>query len=143
MRRLRILSLAVVVLAGLFAGACGDGLPSPSAFAGSSGPSSSAGCDSCGMVVNGVAPTVTVDATDALVFSPKAVSIKVGDVVEWKNTGISTHSVTFNTDSAITKAILSGGQTWEVKFTKAGSFPYVCTFHQALGMVGTVTVAAG
>ncbi len=142
MSRLRLLSVIVVVLAGLTAAACGDGLPSPSAGVSSSG-TSSGGCDNCGVVVNGATPTVTVAANDQLAFSPKTVSIKVGDVVKWVNTGITTHSVTFNSDSAITKNILSAGQTWEVKFTKAGSFPYVCTFHQALGMVGTVIVAAG
>jgi plastocyanin len=34
---------------------------------------------------------------------------------------------------------MSGGDKWLAKFTKAGSYKYVCTFH-APGMAGTITV---
>jgi plastocyanin len=137
--------LAACLAGGLAAAACGDGLPSPSAAPGGGGGTSSSGssCTSCGTVVHGVTPTVVVDATDGDVFSPQTVSVKVGDVVEWKNTGIQTHTVTFGSDQAISDANLAAGQSWEVKFTQAGSFGYVCVIHQALGMVGTVNVSAG
>ncbi|MGA8015110.1 MAG: plastocyanin/azurin family copper-binding protein [Candidatus Dormiibacterota bacterium] len=85
---------------------------------------------------------MVVDATDQDVFSPETVTIKVGQVVEWKNTGIQTHSVTFTSDSGISDALLTSGKTWEIKFTKAGSFAYECTFHVTLGMIGTVVVTS-
>ncbi len=122
--------------------------PSPSATSSpsatpSSGPPVKGGpCNGCGTVANGSTPAAVVDATDQDVFSPETVTIKVGQVVEWKNTGIQSHSVTFTSDSAISEALLSSGKTWEIKFTKAGSFAYECTFHVALGMIGTVVVTS-
>lgn len=144
MSGLRFLGLALAVAAGLAAAGCGDGLPSPSASVAPSGSStgSKTACNQCGTVVQGVTPTVTVDASDQDVFSPKTAHIKVGDVVEWKNTGVQTHSVTFDADPSITKATLNGGQTFEVKFTKAGNFYYYCTFHLSLGMTGYIDVAS-
>jgi plastocyanin len=145
MRRTRLAALALAAAASVTLAACGDGLPSPSPGTGG-GPSSSStatSCTSCGTVVSGVTPTVVVQANDQLKFVPQTVSISVGDVVEWRNVGTVLHSVTFQNDSAISDANLNGGQTFEVRFTQPGSFPYVCVYHQSLGMIGTVTVAGG
>jgi plastocyanin len=123
--------------------------PSPSATPSASptasgSPGSTGGpCNSCGTVVTGVTPTVVVDANDQLRFVPQTVSVKVGDVVEWKNVGTVLHSVTFQSDQQISDATLGRGQSFEVKFTQAGSFAYVCVYHQSLGMIGTVDVSAG
>jgi len=35
---------------------------------------------------------------------------------------------------------LNNGQSFSFTFTQKGTFPYFCTFHSAMGMVGTVTV---
>jgi plastocyanin len=145
MTKLRTLGLILAVAAGLAAAGCGDGLPTPSASTSGGGTSTGGGgvsCSQCGTVVSGAAPTVTVDATDQDQFSPKTAHIKVGDVIEWKNTGVQTHSVTFDSDPAITRATLNGGETFEVKFTKAGNFYYYCTFHLSLGMTGYIDVAS-
>ncbi len=99
-------------------------------------------CNSCGTKVTGATPAATVDATDQDVFAPETVTVKVGDVVEWKDTGVQSHTVTFSGDSAINDSLLKSGDTWEIRFTKAGSFHYVCLFHEALGMVGTVIVSS-
>jgi plastocyanin len=142
MSRLRFLGLILALAAGLAAAGCGDGLPSPSASAAGHNTTSVGSCNQCGTVVNGATPTVTVDASDQDAFSPKTANIKVGDIVEWKNTGVQTHSVTFDSDPSITAATLNGGQTFEVKFTKAGNFYYYCTFHLSLGMTGYIDVAS-
>ena len=92
-----------------------------------------------GTLVNGGTAAQVVDATGSLTFSPATISIKVGDVVEWKNVGSVTHTVTFDTDNSISTSNLAPGATFEVKFTKAGSFPYACTIHP--GMDGTVKVS--
>ncbi len=115
---------------------------SPSATPSSGPPVKGGPCNSCGTVANGSTAAMVVDATDQDVFSPETVTIKVGQVVEWKNTGIQTHSVTFTSDSGISDALLTSGKTWEIKFTKAGSFAYECTFHVTLGMIGTVVVTS-
>ncbi|HYA01022.1 MAG TPA: plastocyanin/azurin family copper-binding protein [Candidatus Binatia bacterium] len=122
----------------------GSTSPSPRAAAAASSPAGpTTPCTSCGSVANGSPATVTVDATDDDVFSPQVVSIKVGQVVEWKDIGSQAHTVTFPSDGAISDNVLSSGQTWEVKFTKAGNFYYQCNFHIALGMTGTVEVTSG
>ena len=134
-RRFRLAGLALVVLAGLAAAACGDGLPSPPPGGGGG---SSAVTDFGAVVSSGTAAQV-VDATDSLKFSPATISVKVGDIVEWKNVSSVTHTVTFATDNAISTSNLAPGATFEVKFTKAGSFPYACVIHP--GMDGTVKVS--
>jgi hypothetical protein len=37
---------------------------------------------------------------------------------------------------------LPGGTTFALTFTKAGSYDYVCSTHQPLGMEGNITVVA-
>jgi plastocyanin len=79
-----------------------------------------------------------VSATDALKFDPSATSAKVGDVIQWTNTGTVAHNVTFD-DPTLTSTTLNPGNTWEVKITVAGTYAYHCTFHP--GMTGQLTVA--
>jgi plastocyanin len=112
--------------------------PSPTPPAGPVTP-----CTSCGTVASGSQPATTVDATDQDVFKPQTVTITVGQVVQWKNTGTQPHTVTFPKDAAISDNLLSSGQTFEVKFTQVGNFYYQCSFHLSLGMTGTVNVVAG
>jgi plastocyanin len=83
----------------------------------------------------------TVDATDDLVFVPASTTASVGDVVEFKNTGTVAHTVTFqdNNDGCLSDAMLNPGSTWEVKFTAAGTYNYLCTIH-APNMKGEITV---
>ncbi|MEO8898633.1 MAG: plastocyanin/azurin family copper-binding protein [Candidatus Dormibacter sp.] len=83
-------------------------------------------------------PTAKVSLTDALKFDPAATRAKVGDVIQWTNTGTTAHNVTF-TDPTLTSGTLNKADTWEVKITVAGSYAYHCTFHP--GMDGQLTVA--
>ena len=86
--------------------------------------------------------TVTVDATDGLVFVPAAATARIGDVIEFKNTGSVAHTVTFQdgNDGCLTDATLAPGATWEIKFTAAGTYNYLCTIH-APNMKGEITVS--
>jgi plastocyanin len=36
---------------------------------------------------------------------------------------------------------LNAGETFSLRFDKAGTFDFVCTFHQSQGMEGTITVS--
>jgi plastocyanin len=88
-------------------------------------------------------------------FVPATVNCKVGDTVNWTNPGIITHSVTFDPAQAATKenvvlpagaaAFDSGnmeeGATFSHSFTVKGTYKYVCKFHEAMGMTGTVIVS--
>lgn len=78
-----------------------------------------------------------VSATADLKFDPAATSAKVGDVIQWTNTGNVAHNVTF-TDPTLTSGTLNQGDTWQVKFSVAGTYSYHCTFHP--GMNGQITV---
>jgi plastocyanin len=85
----------------------------------------------------------TIQATDNLVFVPASTSTSVGDVVEFKNVGTVAHTVTFQdaNDGCLSDAMLNPGSTWEVKFTAAGTYNYLCTIH-APNMKGEITVTS-
>jgi plastocyanin len=90
-------------------------------------------------VSQGGSPGSTVDATDNLAFSPQTVTVNVGQVVQWKNTGQIAHTVTFSgAQSCLTDDQLGGGSTWDVTFNQAGTFAFKCTIHPQ--MTGVVTV---
>jgi len=91
----------------------------------------------------GYAPsTATITASGALVvaadfsFTPQVVTIKQGQYVSWKNTGVP-HTST--SDNALWNTNLTPGQTsGPVYFGTVGSFTYHCSIHPS--MTGTVTV---
>lgn len=94
-------------------------------------------------------------------FVRPKVTVHVGDEVVFSNTGMGApHTVTFGTEPA-NIFVLSGtpgdfsggdlnsgimppapapGSTFTVKFTKAGTYKYICALHDFMGMVGQVRV---
>ncbi len=98
--------------------------------------------------LSGLGATTNVKIVD-FAFQPADVTIKVGDTVKWTNTGSSEHTTTSGTttggarhpDGLWDSGSLRTGQTFSHTFTKAGAFPYYCSFHFT-SMVGTVTVQA-
>lgn len=93
--------------------------------------------------VSGQAATVSVSETDALKFEPSSATAKVGDVIEWTNSGSALHNVTFDSQQVPSSDTQNGGDKFELKFSKPGTYHYVCTFHVAAGMQGTITVTGG
>ena len=79
-----------------------------------------------------------VDATDDDIFNPENLSVGVGDVVQWTNVGSTPHTVTFSDPVIQNKDFFDGGQTFSVTFSQAGTFSYLCRFHD--GMIGVITV---
>jgi len=97
-------------------------------------------------------------------FVPQAVNVNVGDSVTWTSAVHEPHTITFGPPPAgdpltappVIPAAFDGSgpansaligigypaQTFTLKFTKAGSYNYICLLHAAQGMVGTVNVAA-
>ena len=94
-------------------------------------------------LVSGVPAGVNVGETDALKFEPATVTAKVGDVIEWKNNGVLVHNVVFDNQAVPSSDPMNQGDTFEVKFTKPGTYTYLCKFHEANNMRGTVTVSGG
>lgn len=108
------------------------------------------------------------DRISILRFISSTLKVQVGDTVEWSNgdTNGEPHSVSFGPEpQGPTAAAPAGGTTYNgtggfvssglfvgppipaphsysLKFTKAGTFPYICVLHDIVGMKGTITVAA-
>lgn len=93
--------------------------------------------------VSGVPGNVNVGETDELKFVPASATAKVGDVIQWKNDGTALHNVVFDNQLLPSSDPMNQGDTFEVKFTQAGTYTYVCKFHEAQNMRGTITVTGG
>jgi hypothetical protein len=74
-------------------------------------------------------------------FTPRAVVVHTGDSLRIANISNSPH--TFTIASKGIDVVNSPGQAKTITIQlKAGSYPFVCTFHQSLGMTGTLIVSA-
>jgi plastocyanin len=135
MTHLRTLAAGVGVCGAIALFSCGNGPPG----GGSSGPP--AACNGSSAVSSLGTPTKNIQANDSLLFVPDSLSVAVGDIVEFKNVGQQTHTVTFqdNNDACLTDNILAPAATWEVKFTQPGTYNYLCTIH-APNMKGVIKV---
>jgi len=98
------------------------------------------------------AAVVTVGAGGLTVYSPKTITITVGDVVQW-TWAASFHTVTSGTFPNPDNRFCSpdnldcpgvhtsdAGAIYEHQFGTAGTFTYFCEIHGGFGMTGTVVV---
>jgi plastocyanin len=130
--RYRRFAFGVLAIAVALISACGNGPPSAS---GSGGPAVDVGTSGAKLG----SPDVKVEANDNLAFSPTSSAAKVDQIVQWTNVGSQTHNITFSGDAVgVSDTTLNGGDVWQVKFTKAGTYSYQCTIHS--GMSGTIAV---
>jgi LPXTG-motif cell wall-anchored protein len=90
-------------------------------------------------VVARAAASTTVTIED-FAFSPKSVTIDVGDTVTWNNTDDVAHSATAE-DGSFDTGTFGKGNSRSATFDAAGTFQYICTPHPF--MKGTVNVNAG
>ena len=84
--------------------------------------------------------TVTVKVS-SFQFTPKTVTVAVGTTVEWANSG-GRHTVEAD-DGSFKSETLGEGAKFSHTFSKAGKYPYHCSFHGDKGgkdMAGTVIV---
>jgi plastocyanin len=61
-------------------------------------------------------------------YHPDAVTVHVGDTVQWKNADIVPHTVTTE-DKSFNSGSIAPGATWKLAAKKAGTFLYRCTPH--------------
>ncbi|MGC1678142.1 MAG: plastocyanin/azurin family copper-binding protein [Candidatus Binataceae bacterium] len=99
-------------------------------------------------------PVVIKMADTPAVYEPARVTVKVGEPVQWINTGKSVHSVTLVPDDAqnpkdasepsgaktFDSGFMPPGGTFSYTFTMPGTYHYFCVPHEKAGMVGVVTV---
>jgi plastocyanin len=72
-------------------------------------------------------------------FSPKAITVHVGDTVRWVNKSSASEGHTVTGDG-LDSGTLHQGDDYSFKFSKAGTYSYVCAFHS--NMKGKVKVLA-
>lgn len=87
------------------------------------------------------AATKTVTLTADNKFAPGAVTVAVGDSVTFVWDG-GFHDVVFADGTSSGAPVGDVGTSYTRTFAAAGSYAYVCTVHEALGMKGSVTVQA-
>jgi plastocyanin len=70
-------------------------------------------------------------------FSPMAITVHAGGTVTWKNLDGEPHTVV-SADGMFRSAALDQNDTFTFKFTKPGTYKYVCSIHPK--MMATVLV---
>ena len=87
-------------------------------------------------------------------FTPATVTIKTGQLVEWRNSSPITHSVSFDPKAAanpgdvalptgvqpFASGDIAAGNVYVHTFAAPGTYRYFCTHHEGSGMIGTVIV---
>jgi plastocyanin len=76
-------------------------------------------------------------------FSPRSASVTVGGKVTWRWRGSNPHNVKFRKVPRGASKRGKGTQTsgrFSRTFSKRGTYRYVCTIHEDIGMRGTVKV---
>lgn len=94
------------------------------------------------VAVPALAATQKVTLTADNQFLSSSVSIATGDAVQFVWNG-GFHDVVFSDGETSGAPVGDVGATYSRTFSAAGTYPFVCTVHEALGMKGTITVAAG
>lgn len=140
-------------------GAAVNTAPAPNVAAATSGTSASAQAtpQSTPAPANAAPATtapIVVKMNDQYKFDPATVSVPKGATVEWQNTGTQPHTVTFDPAKAMDKShivlpsgvtpfdsgLVNAGESYKHTFTVAGEYRYICIPHEAMAMVGTITV---
>ena len=73
-----------------------------------------------------------------MAFNPPSLSIAAGDTVVFTNQDAAPHTATSD-DGLFDTGRLSQGQSAQLTFSAAGTYPYYCAIHPS--MRGTITVA--
>ena len=74
-------------------------------------------------------------------FSPTVLHVRPGEAVTWTNTDPFGHNVMGASASWGSFDLLKPGRSVTYRFTRVGTYPFVCTMHP--GMVGAVVVGDG
>jgi plastocyanin len=78
--------------------------------------------------------TVTIDATT---YSPRTLTVHVGDTIVWVNKDLFPHTVTAKT-GAFDSGDIATGKSWTYTVKAEGLFGYFCTYHPT--MKGTLRI---
>jgi plastocyanin len=138
---LRWTRLAVAVaMSGILAGAaagCGGGSSSSRPAAGTAAAAVTAVRGADGV------QRVTVEARDDYRFSPATIDAATGPMeITVRNVGKVPHNLVLRGVPGGSVDYLDGGASKVITFpvSQPGRLPFVCTYHEAMGMVGTLVV---
>lgn len=91
--------------------------------------------------------TYTVQMTSGDRFSPSTLSIGLGDSVTWMNTAIFAHTSTSGSAPPTPNGLwdtghVNGSGSFTVTYTNfaGGTYPFFCSIHYAIGMIGSLTI---
>jgi plastocyanin len=73
------------------------------------------------------APEVTVNIEN-FIYNPNPITVSVGATVRWTNKDVVPHDVVSD-DKSFKSKLMTKGQEFSYKFTKPGTFNYVCSIH--------------
>ena len=89
--------------------------------------------------ISTAAGTKTIAVKDD-VFSPKRTTISKGTLVTWRWQGDNPHNVRSRGTKRFKSSGVKESGRHRYRFTKAGTYRYVCTIHEDDGMTGTIIV---
>src|SRR4051812_11316242 len=133
--RAPLAAVVLVAMAGLTAAACGSDKNNNDA--------SSSTTVASGATTTTTAAAAAPVATNAITakdfaFDPKAITVKAGTTVTWKNGDTTSHAIA--DDKAAFNGPLDPGTPFSHAYSSPGTFGYHCSIHPS--MTGTVTVTA-
>ncbi|MFV2006188.1 MAG: plastocyanin/azurin family copper-binding protein [Longimicrobiales bacterium] len=97
---------------------------------------------------------LVIRMSDDMAFDPERAVINVGDTVVWIQEGVLPHTTSDGPGKAAVpdhallpegaepwdSGLLDPGQRFSVVFDTPGEYTYLCTIHEAAGMVGRISV---
>ena len=94
---------------------------------------------------------IVVEMHDGMAFAPEVVTAVVGDTIVWVNRGDLPHTTTARAEFAPLEklpsaadswdsGLMDGGEEYRIVVRAIGEYRYVCSIHQAAGMVGRFRV---
>jgi plastocyanin len=93
-----------------------------------------------GLVGGGVALAADhAVAISGFAFSPREITVTVGDTITWTNSDAQAHTATAD-DGSFDTGTIGNNASGSATFSTAGTFPYHCKIHSS--MTGTITVQA-
>lgn len=146
--RRSLLSLALTALLGVAACSGTSATPAPTvaptaaptAAPATSAPSAPPAPPASSAAASGGSTGGEVDvAIKNFAFNPASADAKVGEKVSWTNGDDVAHTVTFDDTALGGSGSLSNGNSFDMTFSKAGTFTYHCKIHPS--MKGSVTVS--
>lgn len=69
---------------------------------------------------------------EGFTFSPKTITIKVGETITWINRDPTSHPIQSDTGDEISSGNLPKDQTYSHTFNTAGTYAYYCTAHPSM-----------